>query len=689
MDLAAIQIKKRKLDDAESTLCTVLATARDNQTVRVQCLYRLSAVAVRRHAYAAAIKLANHALSLVEKLAAADKAVALAQMTTSLAWLAMELSELENADVFLRQARMTLGFGGADTALALKAAVVQAELLRRQGRLDEASHVAREALDRFVAIVGRDHEGIVELIVSLADTRLDGGDLAGAEEELKNIRIASAHLGEAGGPVRVRLSCAQARVSLGRGDNGRAREKLARVLAAREKAGDGLDVARIWRLLSRVERADRSYARAVECAHHAAQIYLKVVSVENSESQRCIKELGQLRLEALSAGVEEASIPSALTGLRLGDRLEPGWEKTDAAVRTAIHGARKAISAGEWERALDLLKPAGRLRAGEARVYYQRARALDQGKKTAEAIAAMGIAIELRPAEPTMYLGRAVLCAKARRYDRMIVDATYALLLGAERAGCLFVRGCAHYGLGHFQTAVADFAACKAAAPGDLRMCLWSGKALLQLGRLPEAEAELRKVADQRNEHEVEARLRLAILYRRRGKLKQALGECSRLIERSPDHPTGTWFRAVLHFDRQSYGRALADMDRYEKPGAEVSLRLWLYRWLCLRHAEGRQVANAALRKGIGSVGEDDVLTRVARTVLANDAGALSNVLAHYGSDPDQLCEACFYLGAWREAEGDVDGALALFDRAIAQKRLDSDQFHSAVAARARLRGRR
>lgn len=53
---------------------------------------------------------------------------------------------------------------------------------------------------------------------------------------------------------------------------------------------------------------------------------------------------------------------------------------------------------------------------------------------------------------------------------------------------------------------------------------------------------------------------------------------------------------------------------------------------------------------------------------------------------PGPALQACFYLGAWREAEGDVDGAVALFDRAIALKDVDRYAFHSAVAARAGLR---
>jgi len=136
--------------------------------------------------------------------------------------------------------------------------------------------------------------------------------------------------------------------------------------------------------------------------------------------------------------------------------------------------------------------------------------------------------------------------------------------------------------------------------------------------------------------------------------------------------------------DAGALQEAIDDLARYESSASDVNLRLWLYRWSAVRRVKGRDEANVLLRKGVDAL-PGDTLRDVAAIILVNKRGDVESCVERYVKEKEKLCQACFYLGSWRAAEGDAAMAIALLDRAVATGATGIDEYHSAMAARLRL----
>jgi tetratricopeptide (TPR) repeat protein len=671
LDLATVQARKRDLDAAEATFCRVLRTGGKDPILQSNCLQGLGNVAVRRHAYALAMRLLEHAASCLAQAPQADRLGALTEVSLAIVWLTMETGNLEAAAALLMQMRPHLA--GRVDPQAVRAAGLHVEVLRRQGTAEDALRFAQT-----VRVGDPPGPEMASLVAAIAEAHLDRGDAASAQVAVDRLG-AVVPVTDAQKGAWARISCARARLAMTRAEWESARATLEGVLAEREEAGGGLDLARTWLLLARVERGERRHVRAVECAQRAAAIFLHELGPGSEEGERCLREVEALRREALDARIDEVSLPPRLVGRRLGDRVEAGWEQTDGKVRAAVERARLALDAGHCERAIEELASAEALRPDEASLHYYRALALEQSGSPDDALTAMGKALALRRDEPMLYTAHAGLCFTAGRFDRMLVDTTYARLLGRAEADCLYLRGLANHGLGDLEASLADFARVKEAAPSNVRAWLWSGKVLAALGRIDDAERDLLRAAGA-EEHEAEARLELASLYRRSGRTERAIAESSLVLERNPTEARALWIRAVSSFDAGAWERALGDLGRLDD---QASLRTDLYRWLCLRYTKGPAVADAALAESIDRATESDALRGIAGALHRGDGAAIESALSTLKGE--LLCQACFFVGAWRESSGDAAGAIAAFDRAASQNAGTVDEHHGAVAARGRL----
>jgi len=81
-------------------------------------------------------------------------------------------------------------------------------------------------------------------------------------------------------------------------------------------------------------------------------------------------------------------------------------------------------------------------------------------------------------------------------------------------------------------------------------------------------------------------------------------------------------------------------------------------------------------------------LSEVGSTVLGGEDEVVDRVLARM-EDPDLRCEALFFFGARRVADGDRERGTALLERAVAMKRTSIDLYYCAVAALGRIHGDR
>jgi len=678
LQLAAVQTAKQALPDAEFTLCSSLDDVRDAPASYLECCVRLAVIAYRRHAYGLAVKLINKGLEIGNGLPRAAARV-LGSAYSLLAWMALQVGETGQACECLGAAKKVLA-SVPQSPEALAVARVEVDLLRRRGQLADAAKLARDTLERYASVFGEHAHGIIAVSLSLAEVAIDGGDRERAEQILASI---SGDLAD--GDLWAQLSLGQAWVALSKRQHAVAQRLAQRVLEAGDKRpGADLHTARALHLLAAVAASEGSCAQAADYAAQAAYVSIERFGVQSPETIRCVEQFTSLRAKAVAAGVDEAALPTPLRGLRLGENLEAGAGATDAEVEALVESARERLAAGQWEAALADLEGAKRERRGEPLVYYYEVLAHRRGGHLGDALAAANEGIRFGPTEARLYAVRAAMNLDLARYEAAAVDATYAMILGAEVTRCLMVRGCAYGGRGQHQRAETDFAEWKRVAPADHDAWVFHAKALIELGQRDRAEAELRATIEAKD-REVDARLALVHLYRRSGERERGIAECSHLIDaHKDDHGIATWQRAVLYYEGEEWQRALDDLDRYEATATDVNLRLWLYRWLATRRAEGRDEANALLRRGVDAL-PGDALRDVAAIILANSSGEVESCLKRYVKDEEKLCQACFYLGSWRAAETDVAMAVTLLDRAVETGATDLDEYYSAMAARRHL----
>lgn len=671
VDLGAIQTAQGKLDDADLTLCTALAASGEDSLVGAACLGRLAVVAVRRHRYVLAVRLGGLAFAVASRHGHGEEP-AVASLLTSVAWLALQLDEPQRAADLVGRAQRALASGGSRQD-RIRATAVQVEALSKCGRGEQALTLGRRALAEYVPIVGRDDSDIKELLLAMADTYIDGGHALEAEKQLATID-ATKH-----GRLWMRLCLARARVALLRRDATGARKCALSVVEGPDQSEGSSYVIRAYRLLAEIESARGDQRAAVAYAGRAAEACLRTMGADCPHTRAATAEFNNFRQRAIGAGLAEADLTS-LAGQHLGDEIEVGWEQTDEAVRALVARACDRIKAGEWNAAIHDLDEAARARSHEPSIYYHKARALDLSGNSDGALAEADRAVACRSDDPQQYVLRATLWTKRNRPDRTIVDATYAFVLGGRASICLFLRGAAHYGMREYELAESDFGKLAAADPDDHRAVLWHGMALMEVGRLQEAEKRLSEAAEA-TAFEGDARVALARVYRRRGEPDRALESCARAAVSAPSNADVWWLAALIRCDQEDWRHALDDLQGYEQVGGKRGVRVSLLEWLCIRHTEGRAEAAATLSKAVDGVGRD-ALAPVAAAILGADADAIDAVVEQCTAG--DRCEALFFLGAWREVEGDLAGARELFNRAIATSHTDNDLYHNAVAARAR-----
>jgi len=208
----------------------------------------------------------------------------------------------------------------------------------------------------------------------------------------------------------------------------------------------------------------------------------------------------------------------------------------------------------------------------------------------------------------------------------------------------------ARLGLGDYEEAMAAFDALRGGAVGEayidrrIAWCLWG------LGRYDESAALLDSA-----------------------------------VERSPDSAHSQFARGVLDVIAARPEDALPRLRLAVEAGGRSDF-MHLYLWFAERLAGQGDEADERLRRALIESGEAETHWRLA--TAQHLLGEVSEAeLLDAASRPDRRfrtiekqCEATFYIGAKRLAEGDEKGAREMFERCIATRVRDFYEYHTALA---------
>ena len=158
----------------------------------------------------------------------------------------------------------------------------------------------------------------------------------------------------------------------------------------------------------------------------------------------------------------------------------------------ALERARSSYAAGEFDRAHADFEKAIACDATCARAYVGRGNVCYHRGDLDAAQSDYGIAIQLDPRDAAGYHNRALVFFHSDRFADAVADITFALECeGADRAACLYLRGCCLANLAQFDSAVLDFSQALCYAPDEPTAYLFRGTWLARGGRLEEAVVDL------------------------------------------------------------------------------------------------------------------------------------------------------------------------------------------------------
>jgi protein O-GlcNAc transferase len=163
----------------------------------------------------------------------------------------------------------------------------------------------------------------------------------------------------------------------------------------------------------------------------------------------------------------------------------------------AMHAlATFALGKRDFDRAISLLEAALKLQPDFADAHYNLGVALLETGKRAEALVAIEHAAQLAPDDAEINVQLADMYIGLDRFDEAVVHAKRAVDKAPGDPLARIVYGNALVKKGEFVAAIAEFEAAIAARPGDLDARLGLARAQQRAGKLDEAAAGLKALAD-------------------------------------------------------------------------------------------------------------------------------------------------------------------------------------------------
>ncbi|MGX1785516.1 tetratricopeptide repeat protein [Bosea sp. NPDC055332] len=289
------------------------------------------------------------------------------------------------------------------------------------------------------------------------------------------------------------------------------------------------------------------------------------------------------------------------------------------------------------------------------------------GQSAAERLGKLDEQLELDPYDDAARLARArLLAAAADSRARALDDVEQLLRSDPQNAATLLVRARIHYDEKRYPQTIADAERVLAKAPKESDAFFWRARARAALSQDEEAVADYTTVVAL-SPKSLRAIFNRGQLHRRAGRFAEAEADFSRAIELQPDDYDPWRYRGLVHLKQKRFAEAQADLEQAfrlapDHVGTTLDLGIALYR----RGEHQAAIAHltAAIERGVTSVGiwNDRCYFHVLRREFDL---ARSDCAEALKLDP-QRATTFHSLGAMKMHEGDVDGALAFFDRSIA-----------------------
>jgi len=673
--LANARAELGEYDAAEFELCTVLETVgEENPYLRGLCLVGLSRVDSDHGRVREALEFGRRATDVLGGLEPGHPWYGPAMLVlTDLAvpasewkWLLGErddaVRQLEGALEFLERTRG----GGAARRARLATALVRR--LIASGRVERA----RAFLEVHSANAPDRGPAALPLRIAAAELDLGRGRLDEAARTLRDV-VKTAANPRTRDEFVVRLLSVRARIAVERGRWDEARADYRRAVGRIDAASP---VPRLAAAELRLEWADREarggdVARAARLAREACDIFLASLDGTHPAFRRALERLERYRARAESeAEGDGQALPELPRGLRRGDRVEPGWEEVDEKVTGLVESARDALAAGEFGAALAACKAARDLRPGDPEVLRANAAVLvELGEwETLSAVVGRARRFGAPRVDDHVALGR--LHAKRKKWKRVIVHMTRALVLDAGSREAPVLRAVARYERGDWALAARGFRHALRQSPDSAKISFWLARALMRQGRLDEASEALGRAGARQA-------LGRALVANLRGEPERALELCRRAADAAGSGKSLAVLTGIL----------LHDLGRFEEaarvlaPHAASDARAARYRWLCRAALDGTEAATEELRSALagGNLGQSAVTRLFAGRVEPEFV-----LKRRRRARAESRYRTCFYVGAWLARHGWADEARLLL-RAAAGADVHIMERQSAIRVLERL----
>jgi tetratricopeptide (TPR) repeat protein/RsiW-degrading membrane proteinase PrsW (M82 family) len=234
---------------------------------------------------------------------------------------------------------------------------------------------------------------------------------------------------------------------------------------------------------------------------------------------------------------------------------------------------------------------------------------------------------------------RALANKTYQRYERMLEDLNSAARLAPDDPGILGERANAFENLHQSDKAIADLDRALAIKPDEPALLSVRAEILMNKGDFDKAAADLDRALQLKPDLAL-ARAARGDLFLQEIDYQNALRELDEAIRIDPSFPTPYFTRGRVHYFRGEIPAAIMDLQQSNGRQRDPYSALWLYL------ARGRA----------GQNGRDELIFWANR--LSRDAWPFPLIEFYLGArpapsvysaaaNPDQICEADFYIGEW------------------------------------------
>lgn len=304
------------------------------------------------------------------------------------------------------------------------------------------------------------------------------------------------------------------------------------------------------------------------------------------------------------------------------------------------------------------------------------------GQSTGERLSKLDERLELDPYDDPARLTRArLLAAAAEGRARALDDVERLLRHDPENAGALLVRARIHYDERRYPQTVVDAERVLAKNPKDSDAFFWRARGRAELSQNVEAVADYTTVIALAPKSPG-ALFNRGLLHRTAGRLVDAEADFSRAIELQPKDYDAWRYRGLVRLKQKRFGEAKVDLEQAlrlepKHGGATVDLGNALY-------GSGDYEAavihlTAAIERGVTSAAIWN--NRCYYRVLLRQFDLARGDCAEALKLDSERATTLHSLGAMKMHEGDIDLALAFFERSIQRDpRSAFAQFGRAIA---------